>query len=101
MVGASNIGNVSHGEISQTTLGDLLERSSRDGFQFLQSVFTFLNKETDFFKDPDASKQLARLLKLVKQGAQTSKPLGAGCLGPQTPQPQVNTTVSDNLPVSP
>lgn len=96
MVGASIINDVSHEEVAHTTLGDLLERSSRDGFKFLRSVFTFLNEETDFFKDPEASKQLARLLKLVKQGAQTSKPTPP--VGPPTPQPQVNPAFSGNTP---
>lgn len=58
---------------AQTTLAELLERSSRDGFEFLRLVFSFLDKETDFFKDPNASKQLARLLKLVKQSGESPK----------------------------
>jgi hypothetical protein len=57
-------------------LADLLERSSGDGFAFLQTVFSFLNRKTDFFEDPNASKQLARLLKITKQSGQSAQKHG-------------------------
>jgi hypothetical protein len=76
---------------AQATLSELLERSSRDGFEFLRLVFSFLDKETGFFKDPNASKQLARLLKCVKQGGEPSKMTTGGFFGTsgQAPKPQV------------
>eukprot|EP00884_Botryococcus_braunii_P012657 jgi/Botrbrau1/21392/Bobra.0216s0012.1 len=79
---------------AHASLTELLERSSRDGFEFLQLVFSFLDKETGFFKDPNASKQLARLLKIVKQGGEPSKLPTGGFFGKsaQAPKPEATRT---------
>ena len=50
---------------------DALERvligEQRDGYKFLAAVFGFLDRHSKFFSQADASKQLARLLRDVKQ----------------------------------
>lgn len=50
---------------------DQLERvlidQNRDGYKFLTAVFDFVDRHSKFFQQPDASKQLARLLRDVKQ----------------------------------
>ena len=56
---------------------DALERilieSGRDPTKFLAAVFAFLQAETKFFSQPDASKVLARLLRDVKKAAPPGK----------------------------
>ena len=47
-------------------LQQLLQAHQGDAKKLLAFVFNYLNKSTAFFKDPDASKVLARLLRDVK-----------------------------------
>lgn len=53
------------------TLERILIAQKRDGYKFLEVVFAFLERHSSFFKQPDASKQLARLLRDVKRPAST------------------------------
>ncbi|EIE22427.1 CS-domain-containing protein [Coccomyxa subellipsoidea C-169] len=68
-------------EDDPTRFDDELERiliaHQRDGKALLATCFDFLNRKTAFFKDPNVSKTLARLLRDVKQGSTSNKPSGA------------------------
>ncbi|CAL8468604.1 g8144 [Coccomyxa elongata] len=55
-------------------LEHILVAHQRDGKAFLATCFDFLNRNTAFFKDPNVSKTLARLLRDVKQSGQPAKP---------------------------
>lgn len=64
-------------EDDPTRFDDQLERiliaHQQDGKAFLATCFDFLNRKTAFFKDPNVSKTLARLLRDVKQSGQPAK----------------------------
>ena len=47
-------------------LDQLLSAHNDDAKKFLATIFNHLNRRTSFFKDPEASKVLARLLRDVK-----------------------------------
>ena len=55
-----------------TRFDDALERvwigCSRDGTAFLAAAFGFLHRRSSWFKNPEASKALARLLRDTRQG---------------------------------
>ena len=70
-------------------LQQLLQAHQGDAKKLLAFVFGYLNKETAFFKDPDASKVLARLLRDVKgvpkASTQSSIPQQTSPAPPPTP----------------
>lgn len=55
-------------------LEHILVAHQRDGKAFLATCFDLLNRKTAFYKDPNVSKTLARLLRDVKQSGQPAKP---------------------------
>lgn len=78
---------------------DQLERiliaHQRNGKAFLATCFDFLNRQTAFFKDPNVSKTLARLLRDVKQGAQQAEPSSIGATSAATTTPAVAKSTPD------
>lgn len=56
---------------------ELLRRHAQNAKSLLASTFAHLNKETQFFKDPEASKVLARLLRDVNGSAAKKTPISS------------------------